>query len=121
MTETFGDLINKDQIFAELRNVFDLSVIAALIEKEGLLAEAGVEVSTLVGTGQPVVMPKLNSPSQVPTAASLVNYRRGTIITASGGVQLDPWSVVSSVEVSSDLTVVAAEFESADANALAWN
>lgn len=121
MTETFGDLINKDQIFAELRNVFDLSVIAALIEKEGLLAEAGVEVSTLVGTGQPVVMPKWNSPSQVPTAASLVNYRRGTIITASGGVQLDPWSVVSSVEVSSDLTVVAAEFESADANALAWN
>jgi len=121
MTEHYGDLVNEDQIFAELRNIFDLSVIAALIEKEGLVAASGVQLGTLVGTGEPVDMPKWNVPSQVPTSASLVNYRRGTIVTASGGVQLDPWSVVSHVQVSADLANVAADFAKRDGSSLAWN
>jgi hypothetical protein len=122
MTQHYGDLINKDQIFAELRNVFDLSVIAALIAKEDLVAESGVQIDTLVGTGEPVAMPKWNSPSQVPTAASLVSHRRGTIVTASGGVQLDPWSVVSNVEVGGDLSGMATQLAApAQENRLAWN
>jgi hypothetical protein len=122
MTEHYGDLINKDQIFAELRNVFDMSVIAALIAKEDMIGESGVQIDTLVGTGEPVSMPKWNAPTQVPTAASLVNHRRGTIVTASGGVQLDPWTVVSNVEVGGDLSDLAAKMAApAEDSRLAWN
>jgi hypothetical protein len=121
MTQHYGDLVNEDQIFAELRNIFDMSVIAALIEKEGLIAASGVQMETLVGTGEPVQMPKWNVPTQVPTAASLVKYRRGTIVTASGGVQLDPWSVVSQVEVAAELASLAGDFANHDGAKLVWN
>ncbi|MBL8889662.1 MAG: DUF1598 domain-containing protein [Planctomycetaceae bacterium] len=121
MTEHYGDLINKDQIFAELRNMFDFSVVAALIEKEGLLAASGAEINTLLGTGESVEMPKWNVPTQVPTSASLISNSRGTMVTASGGVQLDPWSVVSRVEVDADLAKFGSEFAKHDGTKLAWN
>ncbi len=122
MTDTFSDLVNEDQIFAELRNIFDLSVIAALIEKEGLIAASGVKVDTLLGTGEPVQMPKWNVPSQVPTVASLIGGRRNDIVAASGGVQLDPWSVVSKIEVDSELSGIATHFTAtSDDQNLAWN
>jgi hypothetical protein len=121
MTDHYGDLINKDQIFAELRNMFDFSVIAALIEKEGLVAASGVQVSTLAGSGEPVEMPKWNAPTKVPTSASLINHTRGAIVTASGGVQLDPWSVVSQVEVSAELAAVSSELAKNEGSKLVWN
>ncbi len=121
MTDHYGDLVNKDQIFGELRNMFDFTVIAALIEKEGLVAASGVQISTLAGTGEAVEMPKWNAPTKVPTSASLINHSRGAIVTASGGVQLDPWSVVSQVEVSAELAKISSEFSSNEGSKLVWN
>ncbi|MBL8855568.1 MAG: DUF1598 domain-containing protein [Planctomycetaceae bacterium] len=121
MTEHYSDLVNKDQIFGELRNMFDFSVVAALIEKEGLVAASGVQISTLAGSGEPVEMPKWNAPTKVPTSASLINHSKGAIVTASGGVQLDPWSVVSQVEVSAELSKVSSEFAANEGSKLVWN
>lgn len=121
MTEHYGDLINNDQIFAELRNIFDFSVVAALIEKEGLIAASGVQINTLAVSGGAVEMPKWNVPTQVPTTASLIRNSRGTVVTASGGVKLDPWAVVGNVEVSADLAKLSSEFSSNDGSKLVWN
>jgi hypothetical protein len=122
MTKHYGDLIDQDQVFAELRNLFDMSVIVALIEKENLAARSGVELETLLGHGQPVTMPVWDAPKQVPTTASLVNQSgSGAIITASGGVQLDPWSVVSHVTVDQDLGQLAGELAKSDGRSLLWN
>ncbi len=121
MTENYSDLVNEESIFGELRNLFDMSVISAVIEKEQLISKSGLKMDALLGKIEGVDFNQWNVPTQVPTVASLVTYRRGTIVTASGGVQLDPWSVVSSVKVDQNLNQFTAQLSGSDGSKLFWN
>ena len=48
MTEKFEDLSAADPAFRELRNVMDLSVIAAIIKKDNLASKVGLEIPAIM-------------------------------------------------------------------------
>lgn len=104
MTERFGELASSEPAFAELRNVMDLSVVAALIRKHDLLNQANADLPNLLGTVTSVSVPEYTAPKTVSTQCSFVQTTNSWAVTASGGVLVDSWKVASSVEVDPKLT-----------------
>ncbi|RIK77787.1 MAG: hypothetical protein DCC67_12260 [Planctomycetota bacterium] len=95
MTAKFDELAAKDSAFGELRNIMDLAVIGALIEKEHLLDVADLQLPQLMGQ-----QPLNRYPAAKTTAskASAVKQGRDWLISASGGVEMLPWHTASEVE-----------------------
>jgi len=103
MTDRFEDLANHDSTFGQLRNIMDLAVLAALVEKEGLLERTALELPLLLGQAPLVHYP---APRQVATTASLLKKGRNWVISASGGVQIMPWHVADQTEQVDSLNAV---------------
>ena len=51
-TEHFGELAKKYPIYAELRNVFDLALVAAVLKSQDLPGQIGWEMSHLLQQSQ---------------------------------------------------------------------
>lgn len=94
-TKNYDQLAEHDSAFGMLRNVMDLAVIAALIEKEELLSVAGLQLPHLLND---VELAKYPVPREVPTQASFVKVRGRYTVSASGGVQMLPWHVADKSE-----------------------
>jgi hypothetical protein len=101
MTAHFEELAAHDSAFGSLRNIMDLAVVAALIEKEDLLSRAGLELPLIQGE---VAATVCAAPKQVATQASFVKKKRNYLISASGGVQVYPWEIAAKKQVGEDLT-----------------
>ncbi len=99
MTARFDDLAVAEPIFGQLRNCMELAVVGALIVKENLTEKAGYSMPLLVGA-EPLKPEEFFAPRQVDTQASLMKKGRNWVITASGGVLVNSWSVVNQVESS---------------------
>lgn len=102
MTDKYDELSQQDKVFGELRNLMDMCVIAALIQREGLLEKAGCSLPLLLSgkSGDTRLMiDSWNPPKKVATQASALKKGRTWIITASGGVQIESWEVASRQEV----------------------
>lgn len=95
ITRHYDELSREFTVFAQLRNLMDLSVVAALIEREHLLERAGCELPTLVGENSDFVPRSWNPPKTVSTQCSFIKRGREYLITASGGVQIDSWKYAS--------------------------
>lgn len=95
LTQRFDELANEDSAFGQLRNVMDLSVVAALLEKEGLLEHVGLSMPALMTTYE---LQEYPAPREVASQASFLNKRGKRIVTASGGVQLSPWRVAENLQ-----------------------
>jgi hypothetical protein len=109
-TARFEDLANEDSTFAQLRNVMDLAVAGALIGKEEFIKHAGLSIPRLLGEE---LLDRYNAPRAVASQASFVKKRGGWLISASGGVQIEPWEVTEHVEVITD-PVLASHTPTAD-------
>jgi hypothetical protein len=96
----------------------DMSVVAALMSKEGLLEKAGLALANLDGSNTKVSTPAWETPKLVPTSCSFVRTTKSWIVTASGGIQVDSWAVASRSEVVSGL---AAPSTTPTANRWWWN
>ncbi|MEX0714960.1 MAG: DUF1598 domain-containing protein [Planctomycetaceae bacterium] len=98
-TEHYAALAEKDPVFADLQNIFDLSLVAALVQREKLHDRAGWDLGcfALDGEYQPASHPV---PKTVP---SVVNHRvyngRDVVVQAAGGVRGDLLAVVDDKEV----------------------
>ncbi len=103
MTNRFEALAKELPIFGQLRNAMDLAVVAALIHEHRLAEVTGLELAYLTGedgyetTEYPV-------PRSVPSQASVLRKGRTWIISASGGVDINPWDVISKTENSPELS-----------------
>lgn len=95
LTERFTELADHDSSFGQLRNAMDLAVVAALLDKEGLLAKANLELPKLT---HDVALSEYNAPQQVASKANFVKRRRDFVISTSGGVQIVPWALTDQVE-----------------------
>lgn len=102
MTKKYDELSAKEPIFGELRNCIDLAVVAALITKERLAERAGLDLGALVDPRQFATEVYL-TPKQVPTRASVLETNDAFILSASGGVQLDPGAVAEHRQTSDKL------------------
>ena len=97
MTAHYEELAAKDEVFGQLRNVMDMCVVAALIEKEGLLQEAGCSIP-LITSDDGYQTYEFFEPKTVDPQVSFLRSRGGLHVSASGGVDIDSWGVVSRVE-----------------------
>ncbi|HMP79055.1 MAG TPA: DUF1598 domain-containing protein [Pirellulaceae bacterium] len=106
MTKRFDELAKAEPVFAELRNVMDMSVIAALIAQENLLETAGLDIRHLTQSESPVSTPSWPEPKFAPAQCSFVAVRGFQNVFVSGGVLVDSWKVVSQVETASALSKI---------------
>jgi hypothetical protein len=87
-TSHYGELADKYPIYADLRNVFDLSMIVALIQTDGLAARARWQPALLANAEQ-LRLPDHPVPRQVET---VINHRvinaRQIVAGVSGGVMV---------------------------------
>lgn len=93
-TNKFDALAAKYPIYADLRNVFDLAIVAALIEHEGLADQVGWQMTAFLDRQRlPVEIGP--APAQVESICNsrVVNGNR-VIAGVSGGVEVDATKVV---------------------------
>lgn len=95
LTERYSELADQDSSFAQLRNAMDLAVVAALLDKEGLLVKAGLELPNLT---HQIVLTEYPAPRESASRANFVRRRGDFVISTSGGVQIVPWQLVEQVE-----------------------
>jgi hypothetical protein len=100
MTARYQQLAEKDLVFAQLRNLMDLCIVAALIQHEDLCGLAGgISFPLLTRPADNNGAEAWNAPKAVPTQCSFTKIGRNYVVTASGGVQIDSWAVASRSEV----------------------
>ena len=88
-SEAFAQICQKYPLYTELRNVFDLSMVLSLIEREGLLSRANWQ-PTLFANDSWLPLPKMIVPQEVETVINHRVVRRKHIIAGvSGGVWID--------------------------------
>lgn len=107
MTDRFQDLAKAQAVFGELRNCFDLSVVATLIVQEQLAQRADCDLSLLFGRS---IAPELEAelvslptPRFVDPQCSFIRGSTGWIVTASGGVDVNAFEVVESQQLDPEL------------------
>jgi hypothetical protein len=90
LTRHYNELARRDPVFADLRNVFDMALVAALCRQEHLHSRANWELGAFGPNGDfhPAVV---QAPSVV---ESVMNYRaynggRDIVVQVAGGVQAD--------------------------------
>ena len=94
-TEKMDELAVKDPVFGELRNVMDVCVIAALVQNSNLDQVAHCNLDVLRGKTKSVSLSNLTSPSKLDPQCTFLKTNGGWVVSASGGVMVDSWSVVS--------------------------
>jgi hypothetical protein len=120
MTGKYAELATKEPIFAELRNCIDLAVVSALILKENLTVQAGCELPTLLGAERFAVA-EYNVPKQVDSKASAVKKGRNWVISASGGVMIQPWEMIQTAQASDKVAPVRSKAIESRKNTWWWN
>ncbi len=105
MTEHYNALARKQPVFAELANCVDLAVLAALIESRQLADRAGLDLSPLLDTAR-MRLPSYPVATQVPTVAHGIKKGNRWVLSASGGVQFQPWALIEDVAESEDIADV---------------
>jgi hypothetical protein len=110
-TAHFEELAEKYPVYGELRNIFDLAMAAALIQREGLAAKASWQ-SGLFASDEKLPLPQAAVPRQVETVINHRVVKRTQIIAGvSGGVMVAPADVLNNVHTSSDKAIVEARLD----------
>jgi hypothetical protein len=120
MTTHYPALAKALPVFAQLRNCMDLAVVAALVVKEDLPRKAGCDLSLLLDERR-IAVAEYPVAKTVESRGSLVRKGRDWIISLSGGVQVDSWSVVGRVETSSTLATTRDEAKPPELNPWWWD
>ena len=93
-TEKFDELCAYNAAFGDLRNVMDLNIAATVIAAHDLEAVAGCDFGLLKGEGDQLKTPSRRAPKSITPECSFVRGRAGWIVSASGGVEINPWNIV---------------------------
>jgi hypothetical protein len=119
MTAKYDELSIKEPIFGELRNCMDLAVVAALIDKENLIAKAGLEMGALLDADQ-LPIEEFLTPKQIATKASFIETRDNYIISSSGGVAINSWGTADRKETTDKLAPVRTEAVASQSKTWWW-
>ncbi len=109
MTRNYEKLSKVEPVFGQLRNLMDMSVVAAIMRKEQLLDKASLELPTLTGTNRDLTLSTWNPPKTVASECSFIKRGREYLITTSGGVQIDSWKAADNSQVTETVATVRAE------------
>jgi hypothetical protein len=117
MTDNYDSLCQVEPIFRELRNVMDLSVVAAIITGEKLTEKVNLDIPAITDQ-QYISTPTRAVPETLLTQCSFVKIDGGWVITASGGINIDSWGVAANKEAVASLDQIAQT--AADRTAARW-
>lgn len=106
MTRQYDELSKKEAVFGQLRNLMDLSVIAALVQSEGLMQKANCALPTITGENGEILLEAWNPPKTVASQCSFIKRGRDYLITASGGVEIDAYRYAKQSQVSKHVSSV---------------
>lgn len=115
MTENYEALSAKVPVFRDLRNVMDMSVIAAIIRNEGLADKVGLKMPLIGGQ---LETPSYTVPETIPSQVSVAD---SYAVQVSGGVILDSWGVARNTVVNEELGELVAVAKVATADRWWWN
>jgi hypothetical protein len=96
-TEHFPQLVEKSPVFAEMQNLFDLAVVAALLRRESLPQQLGWEMATFRGSADRLVA-NYAVPRHVDSTSTFRRANRGMILGLVGGVTIRPDEVLGRIE-----------------------
>lgn len=120
-TENYDDLSVANPVFGNLRNVVDFCVVAALIENNNLSEVAGCDLSVLKGAKGGVEIAHMPIPKSIDPHCSFIKGAAGWVVSASGGVQVDSWTVVEKQIVDNKLNEVREENDAKVGQPWWWN
>lgn len=120
MTKHYADLAERLPIFAQLQNVMDLAIVAALVVKEDLPGKAGGTLDRLMNA-QAMPPAVVEVPRTVGTQASFVKRGRNYVVSASGGVEISAWQIAGKVEENDGVAAARASSRPADAARWWWD
>jgi hypothetical protein len=106
LTNKMDELTTKEPVFGELKNVMDLTILAALVESHGLERLSGCDLAIIKSSQNSVEIAKLQTPKALPPQCSFIKSAGGWLTTASGGVSLDSWGVAANVKTNALLASV---------------
>lgn len=93
-TKHYQELAQQDLVYADLQNIFDLAMVAALMRNEQLAQRAGWEMNAFAANG--AYRPAELEPAH--TVETVVNHRvyngKDVVVQVAGGVRVDTRSVV---------------------------
>ncbi|MCH9653521.1 MAG: DUF1598 domain-containing protein [Planctomycetes bacterium] len=93
-TKHYQELAQQDLVYADLQNIFDLALVAALMRNEQLANRAGWEMNAFAANG--AYDPAQFEPAH--TVETVVNHRvyngKDVVVQVAGGVRVDTRSVV---------------------------
>jgi len=120
MTQKYPKLAVADPIFGELRNCMELAVVAALIVKEELTVKAGYSMSLLLDA-KDMKTEEFPAPTKVESKASAITKGRKWIISVSGGVRINPWTLVEKIETKQTLGEVRSQVAGKESQKWWWD
>jgi len=94
-TKKLDELATKETVFGDLRNVMDMCIVAAIIESQQLQSLSHCDLTGLMGDSARVELAKFAVPTAIDPQFSFVQTAKGLLVTASGGVMVDSWEIVS--------------------------
>ncbi|EMI15276.1 protein containing DUF1598, partial [Rhodopirellula maiorica SM1] len=94
MTQKYPELAKRIHVFGDLQNIMDMTIAATLISQERLDQKAGIDLSLLKQENEAVELTSYAVPKALNPQCSFVRGRSGWVVTASGGVDIDAFSVV---------------------------
>lgn len=101
-SKRFEELAQRIAVFGELRNCIDLAIVGAILTSQRCGERANYELP-LWSDAKQVAVRKFDVAATTPSRASVVNRGSQWIVSVSGGVDLDSWSVVEKAVESRDL------------------
>ena len=100
-TDKFTELADKSPAFAELQNLIDLSIVAALFKKDRLPDKVSWSRSLFLDEARAKFV-KYNVPRQVPSAANFRDAGKVIVGLVGGGVTIQPLETAGSLEFKQD-------------------
>jgi hypothetical protein len=112
-TQQYAELAKQDVVFADLQNVFDLALVAAILRHEGAAERAGWDFGSFSNDGAYLIT-RFNAPTEV---ESVVNHRvfrgRDIVVQVAGGVRADLAAVLDNEAVTRQGVRIVASAEKA--------
>ncbi len=94
-TENLPELAEKDAVFADLQNIFDMALATAIVNSLDLQRQAGWKPEVFTA-GSQFETQSVEVPQELMTAANSRVYRGGSIVVqVAGGIRVDLRDVVS--------------------------
>jgi hypothetical protein len=101
-TDKFPELARAVPVFAELQGIFDLSVLAALLQKERLAPRVGWRMELFLDEER-AKLTRHNVPRQVPSVSNFKMLSKGVLVMqVTGGVLISPRDVINHQEFDRD-------------------